>query len=392
MEILNTSEWLSKPRYVCGIMTGTSVDAVDIAIALFSNHDGNFKFEIIATGCYEISEQIREFIFRIISEYVPVSDISLLNFVLANIFSDSVKKLCRNSRFPLKKIDALGVHGQTLYHGPNDKYKEYMEFSSTFQAVSISALSKLLNKPVVGDFRPADIALGGQGAPLVPIFDYEFLRDSNENRIVLNIGGIANLTLLPADCKKGDVKAFDTGPGNVFIDMAVQKYFNLNYDKNGEIARKGTLIPELMNNLKSVPFITKLPPKSTGRERFSKDYFFYLIDEYSSSNTMNEDFVRTFTEFTEWSIAENIRLFAKNPKRIIASGGGSDNVFLMELLKKELPNVIIDKSDSFGIPSDFKEALCFAYLAYLTLSGLPGNIPSVTGASNETVLGVIAMP
>src|SRR3989339_26052 len=392
MYILNSSEWLSKPRYVCGIMTGTSVDAVDTAIALFSNHEGKHIFEIIATACYEIPEEIRELIFRIIAEQVPISDISLLNFALAKLFADSVRKLCMDSGFPIEKLDAVGIHGQTLWHEPEGREIAGMQIFSTFQGASISALSKLVNKTVVGDFRSGDIALGGQGAPLVPIFDFEFLRDTNENRIVINIGGISNITILPADCKKEDVKAFDTGPGNVFIDLAVQKFFDLKYDKNGEIAEKGSVIPELMNNLKSIPFVKKQPPKSTGRELFSKDFFESLINEYGSVNTKKEDYVRTFTEFTSWSIAENIRLFAYNPLRIIASGGGSDNVFLIDLLKKELPDIIIDKSDKFGIPSDYKEALCFAYLAYRTLGGLSGNIPSVTGASKETVPGVIAIP
>jgi anhydro-N-acetylmuramic acid kinase len=166
----------------------------------------------------------------------------------------------------------------------------------------------------------------------------------------------------------------------------------MKFDKNGEIARKGKAIPDLLNSLKSIPFISKHPPKSTGRELFSKDFFNNLIAEYSSENIRYEDYARTFTEFTAWSIAENIRLFSKNPHHIIASGGGTDNTFLMELLEKELTEVIFDKSDNFGIPSDFKESLCFAYLAYLTLGGLPGNLPSVTGASKETIPGVIAIP
>lgn len=392
MEIINKTEWLSKPRYVCGIMTGTSVDAIDTTIALFSNQDGKHKFEIRATGCYEIPDEIKSLIFRIMTEPVPVSDISLLNYALSKLYADSVRKLCNDSGFPLEEIDAVGVHGQTLWHEPEGRVIAGTQISSTFQSVSISALSKLLDKHVVGDFRAGDIALGGQGAPLVPVFDFEFLRDSNENRIVLNIGGISNVTILPTDCKKEDVRAFDTGPGNVFIDMAVQRFFDLKYDRNGEIARKGSVIAELMNSLKSIPFIYQKPPKSTGRELFSNDYFNYLIDEYKFENTNKEDFIRTLTEFTAWSIAENIRLFASNPQRIIASGGGSENIFLMDLLKKELPDIIIDKSDKYGIPSDYKEALCFAYLAYLTLGGLPGNLPSVTGATKETILGVVAIP
>ncbi|MBI5325669.1 MAG: anhydro-N-acetylmuramic acid kinase [Ignavibacteriae bacterium] len=392
MELINHKEWLSKPRFVCGIMTGTSVDAIDVVVASFSIFNDRHEFEITVTGNYEIPEEIRKLIFKIMSEPVHVSEISILNFALSQLYADAVKEVCNKSGFPIDKIDAVGIHGQTLWHEPQDREIAYYSISSTFQVASVSALTKILNKIVVGDFRAADIALGGQGAPLVPIFDYEYLSDVNENRVVLNIGGISNITLLPAGCKKVDVKAFDTGPGNVFIDMAVQNFFNLKFDKNGEIAKSGEIIPGLMNKLKSIPFITKKPPKSTGRELFSKEYFDNLSNEFRNNKSGNEDFIRTFTEFTSWSIAENIRLYAKNPHRLIVSGGGSDNTFLMELLEIELPGIQIEKSDKFGIPSDYKEALCFAYLTYLTLGGLPGNIPSVTGASKETNLGIIAIP
>ncbi|TAL66799.1 MAG: anhydro-N-acetylmuramic acid kinase [Bacteroidetes bacterium] len=391
MEIINHREWLSKPRYVYGIMTGTSVDAVDVAIALFSSNNYKHEFDIIATGNYDIPEEIRNLILKIFHEPVTISEVSQLNFALSRLYADSVINLCKESGFDIGKLDAVGIHGQTLWHEPEARYISDYKISSTYQAGSISALSIILNKIVVGDFRSADIANGGQGAPLVPIFDYEFLRDTNENRVALNIGGIANVTLLPANCKKTEVTAFDTGSGNVFIDMSVQKFFNLKYDKSGEIARTGNLIPELMNTLKSIPFITKKPPKSTGRELFSKDYFIRLLEEFGTENTKKQDFVRTFTEFTAWSIAENVRLFSINTNRIISSGGGTENTFLMEQLKKVLPEIQIDKSDKYGIPSDYKEALCFAYLAYLALGGLSGNIPSVTGASKETVLGVIAL-
>jgi anhydro-N-acetylmuramic acid kinase len=250
-------------------------------------------------------------------------------------------------------------------------------------------MAKWLQIPVVGNFREADTALGGHGAPLVPIFDYEFFRSKDENIICLNIGGISNITILPKNCSLIDLQAFDTGPGNVLIDNAMNILFDLTYDKSGAVAQTGTVSNELTNELKRNRFITQKPPKSTGREMFTLDYTKDLINKYSYM-IQREDFITTFANFTAVSIAENIKLFSIPVERIICSGGGANNEYLMKSLKEMLPGCELVKSDVYNLPGDSKEAVCFAYLAYRALGGLPGNIPSVTGAEKETILGVVA--
>lgn len=297
-----------------------------------------------------------------------------------------MRELCRETAFKTEDIEAVGVHGQTVWHAPQDKV------ASTLQLGSMSALAQELQVAVVGDFRAADIALGGQGAPLVPIFDYGFLKDVNRNIIALNIGGISNVTFLPKNSSLDSVMAFDTGPGNVWIDGAMRQYFGKNYDEGGNFAREGRSLPRLLAALKEMDFIKKSPPKSTGRELFTTDSLSDFLKKYASPHSPGEDIVRTLTEFTAWSIAENIRLFGRLDSRLVISGGGVHNSVLIELLKAEMPEAEIIQSDEIGLSSDAKEALCFAYLAYRTLGGLPGNIPSVTGASQTATLGAIALP
>jgi anhydro-N-acetylmuramic acid kinase len=383
-------EWLLKPRVLCGLMTGTSLDGVDTAIVKFNiENDGQHKFELIAKDTYPLPGEINALINKILSERSTIADVSSLNFIMSEIYAECINKLCISSGFSINKIDAVGMHGQTVWHNPFKSLIGEYKISSTLQLGSVSALSQITNKTVVGDFRSADIALGGLGAPLVPIFDYEFLSDSKESRIILNIGGIANISLLPKNCSKKDLIAFDTGPGNVLINIAANKYFDIKYDTNGNIARTGKRISEFFNFLARIPFINKKPPKSTGRELFNYDLISVYLNKY---NKFPENILRTLTDFTAWSIAENIRIYAEPNSIIIASGGGTSNLFLIEQLKKELEGTKINMSSQLNIPTDAKEAICFAYLAYRTLGGLTSNLPSVTGAKREVKLGVIAFP
>ena len=383
-------EWLSKPRQVCGIMTGTSLDGIDIALAEFSIFNRKSKMKLMSHYFKPFPEELRELIYRVISEPVRIFDVSTLHFAIAHFYAIALNEFLGHDEKTMNKIEAVGIHGQTVWHDPQGRMIAGINVTSTLQLGSASVLANLINKPVVADFRSADIALGGQGAPLVPIFDYEFIADEKENTIALNIGGIANVTLLPAGCTKEKVVAFDTGPGNVFIDMSVKQFFNKPYDKDGEIASKGKVIENLLEKLKQISFIRQSPPKSTGRELFSESFFNELSKPFIKAVEHPENFVRTFTEFTASSIAENIKLFGIPNSKIVVSGGGSKNKFLIETLSQKLPQAKLATSDDFGIPSDSKEALCFAYLAYRTLGGLPGNLPSVTGASREAVLGVVA--
>jgi len=285
----------------------------------------------------------------------------------------------------IEKIDAVGIHGQTVWHEPGKESTGRI----TYQLGGVSALAQLLGTTVVGNFREADTALGGQGAPLVPIFDYEFMGTEEDNIIAVNIGGISNMTLLPRGCTKENVIAFDAGPGNVLIDYAMRVLYNRAYDEDGEVASTGTIIPKLLDMLKENPFIYEEPPKSTGREMFGVDLIHKILDEFGQQH-LAKDIITTLSHFTAWCISHNIKLFGKIDSEIIFSGGGSHNKYVLSVIKEELADSTIRISDEIGIPADSKEAICFAYLAYRTLGGLPGNIPSVTGASREAVLGVTA--
>ncbi len=368
-------------KLICGLMSGTSLDGIDCAIVEFA--DSKFKLKYYKEIPY--ADETKQLIKKIISDKITVSEISFLNIKLSYEYAEAVKITCEEAKINLNEIVAVGLHGQTVWHNPENKDN----IPNTLQLGSVSTLSNLLNLTVVGDFRTADMTNGGQGAPLVPIFDFNFLKSNTNDIIALNIGGIANITYLPKDCEKKQVIAFDTGPGNILIDSYVSDYFNLPYDKNGEIARSGKLNNDLFNKLKKNDFIYKKPPKSTGRELFNLDLINKLLKDIKNI-VNNEDIINTLTKFTAYNIAENIRLYANPKSTIIASGGGVKNHFLMELLHKELLLSKIKISDEFGIPYNAKEAISFAYLAYLTLNGKPGNIKSVTGAKKECVLGIVA--
>ncbi|MBK9248373.1 MAG: anhydro-N-acetylmuramic acid kinase [Ignavibacteria bacterium] len=320
---------------------------------------------------------------------MSIADVSFLTSALTEFHASAVVDACTACSITPEQLDGIGFHGQTVWHAPKPTKKLYTKLGNTLQLTSGQTLAALLSTTVVSDFRSADVALGGQGAPLVPLFDSVFLRDSTRNVIALNIGGIANITLLPAS-KAEPVIAFDTGPGNVLIDASTTMFFGKNYDKNGSIAAAGRPIRTMLEQLKDHKFISQKPPKSTGREVFNKSWLEKRIRTTFQPSIPSEDVVRTITEFTSWSIAENIRLFADPTSKIIASGGGIHNKTLMQLLKNELPKASIITSDEIGINSDAKEALCFAFLAYRTLGGLTGNIPSVTGASREAILGSVS--
>ena len=383
------SNWFSVPRMLCGLMSGTSLDGIDVAIAEFRTDEQGVQFTTKTHQTIPYSDEIRTEILRCIEKKINVSDISFLTVALAEFHAHAVRTACDSCSLTPQQLDGIGFHGQTVWHAPKPTNKLKTKLGNTFQLSSGQTLAALLGTTVVSDFRSADVALGGQGAPLVPIFDAAFLRDSTRNVIALNIGGIANITLLPASVSE-PIQAFDTGPGNVLIDASTKMFFGKNYDAHGAIADAGRSIRPMLAQLKEHKFISQKPPKSTGREVFNASWLDKRIRTTFQPSIPSEDVVRTITEFTAWSIAENIRLFADSSSKIIASGGGIHNRTLMQMLQNELPTAEICTTNDIGIDSDAKEALCFAFLAYRTLGGLPGNIPSVTGASREAILGSIS--
>jgi anhydro-N-acetylmuramic acid kinase len=367
-------------------MTGTSLDGIDVAIVDFNYNGNEFTFKELFFETYNYSDKIKSIILEIIGSTGQIYNISQLNFALSKIYAESVKSALTASGIDKSQITAIGMHGQTLWHQPYTKKFAEMFVSSTLQIGNISALNVLTEIPVIGDFRSADIAAGGQGAPLVPVFDYHFLRSQSENTICLNIGGIANITYLPKGCSKADVIGFDTGPGNMLIDIAAKKYFDKNYDSNGDIARSGKLDNEILDLLMNIDFINKPYPKSTGRETFNVMF----VNNYFGDNTLPEDILNTLTHYTAKSIAANIINSGFEVDKVVVSGGGAKNSYLMELIQSYLPQAKVIDSMQLGVGIDSKEAVCFAFLALLNILGLNGNLPSVTGAKFETILGVTA--
>lgn len=384
-------EWFLHSRYVLGIMTGTSVDAVDICLAkFFRSKPSKYLFSIVEHSSFEIPEHIRAFIQKAIDNEARTSEIAYLNSALARHFAEATRRFLRKSKFPLDKLDAIGVHGQTVWHEPRPSSRFPTPDGFTLQLCSIGTMAQILKVPVVGDFRSKDIAANGEGAPLVPIFDFYFLRSKTNDVIALNIGGIANITYLPANCKISQVVAFDTGPGNTMIDTACSILFEKKFDENGDIARSGKVSSKILKQLKTINFVRQNPPKSTGREIFSTKFVLDLIEKAQKSAIPPENVIATLTYFTAWSIVENIRLFTNPNALIIVSGGGAKNSFLMDEIQQLLPESTIRTSNEFGIPVEAKESLAFAFLAYLRLGNIPSNLPNVTGAKAKIVLGNIA--
>lgn len=369
-----------------GVMTGTSLDGIDIAICdIGDNPSLSNDFELLCYETVPFSSELRAVLTELIIEQkISLKELSQLNAAFTDEIAEAIIKVLRKN--DIEEIELVGCHGQTLWHNPTKEEFAGRNVSSTFQLFSGERLAARLSTMVVSDFRSADVALGGQGAPLVPIFDYFFLRSDSENVIALNIGGISNISYIPKSSKEDELIAFDVGPGNTLIDLACKFFYGKDYDKDGNYAIDGNIIPELFDKLKSIDFISQKPPKSTGRELFSKN----LIDKYFSEEYNANDVLRTLTEFTVYCISENIRHFADESSRIIVSGGGANNRFMMDLLKLNLLKSEIVKSDDIGLPGDAKEAIAFAYLAWRRYMMLFGNLPNVTGATDKTLLGAIS--
>ena len=321
-----------------------------------------------------------------------VDDICHYNFVLGEFFAEAVARVCEKSGVAMRSIDLIGSHGQTIYHSPKPKRCGGRAIRSTLQIGEPSVIAERTGITTVADFRPRDMAVGGQGAPLVPYADYILFNHKQLSRAIQNIGGIANVTYLPACCRQADVIAFDTGPGNMVIDriVALAAGGGRRYDAEGKMAAKGSVDAKLLSGLLRHPFFRRLPPKSTGREEFGFAYADRIYQKARKSSLAKADIVATVTAFTAVSIAQAYRRFLPAmPDEVILCGGGAHNATLVDMLQRELGDIKIRKTDEFGISVDAKEAVSFALLAYATIKELPGNIPTATGAEKAVVLGKI---
>ncbi len=378
-----------KTLRVCGLMSGTSVDGVDVAIVDIS--DASAK--VVAFDTYPYPVKVREAIFNIFQKQsVRVEDICHLNFVIGEIFADSVLKLCKNKNISVESIHLIGSHGQTIFHNPKGTKFGRKLVRSTLQIGEPSVIAYRTGITTIADFRPKDMAANGQGAPLVPFADYFLFHDNKLCRAIQNIGGIANVTYLPADSALEKMIAFDTGPGNMVMDFLISQIKNgkKTYDKNGRLASQGNVNKMLLDELLKNSFFQLKPPKTTGREEFGNRYSVKLLEKALKNKMTDEDILATAAALTAESIALAYRRFLPTlPDEIILCGGGCRNKTLVNMLQEKLPEVRILTTDDYGINPDAKEALSFAILAYATIKGRPNNVPGATGAEKGLILGKI---
>ena len=374
---------------VVGLMSGTSADGVDAAVVEIDRE----KVRLLAFEMFAYPAALRRRILDLCRpDSARLDDICHYNFVLGEVFADAVIKLCSRSGISLGSIDLIGSHGQTIYHQPSAKRYGRKTIRSTLQIGEPSVIAQRTGITTVADFRPRDMAAGGEGAPLVPYADYVLFKHKKLTRAIQNIGGIANVTFLPGGCKQDDIIAFDTGPGNMVIDDIIRLITGgrKRCDTGGKMASRGTVDKPLLGELLRHPFFRQRPPKSTGREEFGADFTERIYRKTEKKYLADADIVATVTALSAKSIARAYRRFLPViPDELILCGGGSHNRTLVEMLHAELPDVKMLSTDDFGISVDAKEAVSFAILAWATIKGMTNNVPAATGAKEPVILGKI---
>lgn len=377
---------------VAGVMSGTSADGINVALVRIQTRRGaSGKPALIGHAEYPYAVNIRRAVLAAMNaQSASVADLSRLNFLLGELYADAV--LATQKRFRVK-ADLVGCHGQTIYHQGESAPYLGRTVAVTWQTGEGAVVAARVGAPCVSDFRPADMAAGGKGAPLVPFLDYLFYRDSRVGRIVQNIGGIANLTAIPAGAGPEKVIAFDTGPGNMVIDAVMERLFGKRFDRGGRVAASGTVDDGAIAKLMRTPFFREKPPKTAGREEFGREFVAKFVRLCGRTNKANV--AATATAFTVRSIADAVQRFVLRRARfaeMVVSGGGAKNPTLMGMLANELSTlgVALRTSDEFGIPAEAKEAVAFALMAYETWHQRPSNVPSATGAKRSAVLGKIS--
>jgi anhydro-N-acetylmuramic acid kinase len=414
---------------VAGVMSGTSADGIDVALVEIkesrspksdknsksvlaqsqlairkseprrrSSHarggrgDSNLKFRLLWHSHHSYPAAVRRAVLSAMNaKAASVAELARLNFLLGELYADSILTSQRRGR---KKVELVGCHGQTLYH--QGAFENFLgrKLKVTWQTGEGALIAGRVGVPVVSDFRPADMAAGGKGAPLAPFLDYILYWDAKIGRVAQNIGGIANLTAIPARATSSQVIAFDTGPGNMVIDAITDRLFGRSFDKNGRIAASGRVLDEVVREFLRAPFFKSRPPKTAGREEFGREFVADFLRR--CGRVKKEDTVATATALTAHSIANALSHFVIKPsthyRELIVSGGGAKNPTLMKMLATQIDKLglTLRVSDEFGVPSEAKEAVAFALLAYQTWQRKPSNIPSATGAKHPAILGKIS--
>ena len=388
-----------RSRLAVGLISGTSMDGIDAALVRLTGSADQPRVRLLAFSTLPYPSEVRQWIMRIATgEQTSAQEVSRLNFLLGQLFAEAALQVCREAHVPPQRLSVVGSHGQTIYHQGRREVIPDLEAEvgpNTLQIAEPAVIAEGTGAPVVADFRTADMAAGGQGAPLVPMVDYLLLRDARKGTVALNVGGIANVTVIPADAKPLDVVGFDTGPGNMVSDALV-RYFTGDreyYDADGRVAALGKVNELILADALCHPFFSQPPPKSAGREQFGREFVqrcFFSRKEYRF-----EDMLRTSLELTARTIADALaRFLIPGTKfgRLVVSGGGAHNGRLLQRLAELLPEMTVELSDRYGLPVDAKEAIAFAMLADRTMHRLPGNLPRVTGARRAVVLGKVVQP
>jgi anhydro-N-acetylmuramic acid kinase len=384
---------------VIGMMSGTSADGIDAALVRLEGAPPSLKMKFVAHHRTEFRAPLRAAILRLANgDATTTAEISQLNFALGEEFARAAIAACEHWRIPLAKIDLIGSHGQTVYHqAVPTRFLGVGSVNSTLQIGEPGIIAAQTGVPVVADFRPADMSVGGQGAPLVPFVDYLLYRSKHVGRVALNIGGIANVTVIPARAQHEDVFAFDTGPGNMIIDALVEAISEgrERFDHDARIALAGKTLPGLLDRFLRDHYFQKKPPKTAGREQFGKAAAERMLAWGKEHGAKSADLVRTATVFTALSIADAFKRFIlprAHVREMIVAGGGTHNPLIMSQMAAALPGIAFIPSRDFGVPEDAKEAFAFAVLAYEAWHGRPNNLPAATGASRAVVTGKIVRP
>ncbi|MGB8539354.1 MAG: anhydro-N-acetylmuramic acid kinase [Acidobacteriaceae bacterium] len=382
---------------VAGIMSGTSADGIDVAFTRITPHPDDPAapaLKLLGHAGFPFPPALRRAVLAAMNaDAIATAELARLNWRLGQAYAEALEAALE--RYPCR-LDLVGCHGQTIYHQATPARYLGREASCTWQIGEMAMLAEQSGVPVVSNFRPADMVVGGQGAPLVPLLDYVLFRHPTRGRVLQNLGGIGNLTALPPKAGPLQVVAFDTGPGNMVIDQLMQQLFGKRFDRGGKTGARGTVIKPVVSARLREPFFAARPPKTAGREQFGGDYTVRFLEACRKAGGSPEDVIASATALTAESVALAYSSFLfktmrKAPVDFIVSGGGARNLTLMQMLHERLEPLgcTVRASDDLGLPAEAKEAAAFALLAYETWHRRPGNIPSATGAARPAILGEI---
>jgi anhydro-N-acetylmuramic acid kinase len=393
---------MMKSMVVAGVMSGTSADGVDVAVCRISparDASGTPRVKLVGHVGMAYPKAMKAAVMQAMdAQAISVAELARLNWRLGEVYADAVEKAQASVGV---KVGLVGCHGQTVYHqGAAEKYLG-KAVRATWQMGEAAVIAERLRVPVVSDLRPADMAAGGQGAPLVPMLDYCMFRSARVSRVLQNLGGIGNLTAIPAGAGVDGVMAFDTGPANMVIDACMKRLYGREFDRGGAVARKGRVLQDVVARVLGEGYFSALPPKSCGREQFGEAFvarFVAMCRKAGGRERRAEDVVATATALTADSVVDAYQRFVaghlERAARVefVVAGGGAKNVAMMGMLRDGLEplRVKVRLMEELGVPAQAKEAVAFALLAWLSWNGLPGNVPAATGAARAVVLGKVS--